>query len=232
MSFVTKSTSSTHTYRGSNCEINFFLDDDSELSVTIDTGRLHLRSVKPSTKDSGLYELLFGDAVVMSKYGTGRTEPREEVVRILDIWIKRWNQNDPYSGLAVLKNDEDAFLGNIALGQGDLPGEAILSYLFHNSHWGKGYGSEAATAVVREYAPATVEEGYTLKGKPLERILGTARTDNPASLRILEKVGMHYVSTAELYGAPRHHYCVNLSELQKERSTRISLLSKSTLIVD
>ena len=86
------------------------------------------------------------------------------------------------------------------MGLSDTPGVSQLSYLFHPRYWNKGYASQTAAALVTEYAPATVQQGYALEGKPLERIVATARVDNPASFRILEKVGMQRVGTAEIYG--------------------------------
>jgi RimJ/RimL family protein N-acetyltransferase len=101
-------------------------------------------------------------------------------------------------------------LGHVILGHGDAPGESEIAYLFLQLHWRKGYGSETVATIVQEYAPATVREGYTIEGKPLERIVATARYDNPASNRILEKVGMHLDASEEKYGALRHKYSIHL----------------------
>ncbi len=86
------SVSSTHTYRGSS-EVNFFLNDDDALTVTIDTDRLHMRSVEASEEDCSFYTNLFGDQDVMGKFATGQTKTREEMeTRIKDVWVKRWHQ--------------------------------------------------------------------------------------------------------------------------------------------
>jgi RimJ/RimL family protein N-acetyltransferase len=157
---------------------------------------------------------LFGDKDVMDKYATGQTKTREDMEsRVKDVWVKRWHQNDPYAGLAVLKNDTGDFLGHVVIGHGNEPGQSELAYLFMKNHWGKGFGTEAVTAVVKEYAPATVAEGYTLDGEPLKKITATARPDNPASVRILGKLGMHEIGKEEKYGAIRHHFSFALSEL-------------------
>lgn len=150
MSSLASSVTSTHTYHGSS-EVNFFLNDREELTVTIDTDRLHIRSVEASEKDYSSYAALFGDEDVMGKYATGQTKTREDVEsRVKDVWVKRWHQNDPYSGLAVFKNDTDEFLGHVVIGHGDEAGQSELAYLFMKNHWNKGFGSEAVTAVVKE----------------------------------------------------------------------------------
>jgi RimJ/RimL family protein N-acetyltransferase len=216
MASLASHVSSTHTYRG-NSEVNFFLNDHDELAVTIDTDRLHIRSVEASEKDYSSYAALFGDEDVMGKYATGQTKTREDMEsRVKDVWVKRWHHTDPYAGLAVFKNDTDDFLGHVVLGHGDDAGQSELAYLFTKNHWGKGFGSEAVTAVVKEYAPATVAEGYTLDGKALEKITATARPDNPASVKILAKLGMHKIGEEEKYGAVRHHFSIDLSELTKK----------------
>ena len=204
--------SSTHTYRG-DAEINFFSDDQDGLSVTIDTDRLHLRSVEPTEDEYDRYAALFGSKDVMGKFAMGQTKTREEMEARINLWVRRWRAHDPYAGLAVFKNDTDDFLGHVILGHGNAANESELAYLFNQLHWGKGFGSEAVTAVVKEYAPATVKEGYLLDSEPLETIVATARPDNPASGRILEKVGMQFVRAEEKYESMRHHYSINLSSL-------------------
>ncbi len=210
------SVSDRHTYHGSS-EVNFFFNEHNALTVTIDTDRLHIKSVEASEEVCGAYAALFGDQDVMSKFAAGQTKTREEIeTRIKDVWVKRWHQNDPYSGLAAFKKDTDEFLGHVVIGHGEEPGQSELAYLFMKDHWGKQFGTEAVTAVVKEYAPATVMEGYTLDGKPLEKITATARPDNPGSVKILEKLGMHKIGEEEKYGALRYHFSINLSELTKK----------------
>lgn len=206
------SVSSTHTYRG-NSEVNFFLNEQDSLTVTIDTDRLHIRSVKNSESDCMAYASLFGDPTVMVKYATGQPVTKEGIENRINNWFKRWQQDDPYSGLAVFKNDTDEFLGHVVIGHTGTAGQSELAYLLMKRHWGKKFATEAVTAVVKEYAPATVKEGYTLDGKPLETIIATARPDNPYSVRILEKLGMHKIGEEEKYGALRHHFSIDLSEI-------------------
>lgn len=61
--------------------------------------------------------------------------------------------------------------------------EVDLGYRFFRKDWNKGYASEAAQACM--------EIGNRQFG--LSRIVGRARKENRHSIRILEKVGMHYV---------------------------------------
>ena len=215
MPFQTSGVSSTHTYSG-NSEINFFLNDEDGLTVTIETERLYIKSVTDSKQDLDSYVSLYGDSRVMEKFGTGETETREEMeTHIKNVWAKRWEQKDPYSALVVRTQDTDEFVGNAILGHGDFPGESEFAHLYKENHWDKGFGSEVAMAVVREYAPATVKEGYTLEGKPLRSISSTVRLDNLASIKILKKAGMTKTKEKQIYGAPRAYYSINLSKIPK-----------------
>jgi ribosomal-protein-alanine N-acetyltransferase len=216
MASLSSSVSSTHIYRGDS-EINFFLNEQGELSVTIDTERLHIRSVASTEADYDRYGALFGDQDAVNLFAVGATKTRAEIqARIDNVWVKRWKGNDPYAGLAIFKRDTDDFLGHVVLGHGDEAGEAEIAGLSSRVNWRKGYGSEVGRLLVNEYAPATVQEGYTIEGKPLERIAATASPSNPASCRILEKLGMKIVRVEEKYGSLRHHYSINLAELQEK----------------
>jgi RimJ/RimL family protein N-acetyltransferase len=199
----------SHTYYGES-KIDFSSDDEG-LRVTINTERLYMRSVEATESEYDRYADLFGSEDVMGKFATGQTKTREEMrTRIEGVWVERWRKRDPYSGLAVFKNDTDDFLGHVVLGHSDAPGKSELAYLFGKEYWNKRYGSEAVAAIVKEYAPATVEKGYLLDGSFLKTIVATARPDNPASVRILEKVGMRRVCAEEKYGAIRCHYAIDL----------------------
>lgn len=186
----------------------------AHLSVTIQTERLHIRSVEPEYLD--YYAALYGDKNVMKTIATGQIKTKAEIQeRINNIWVKRWRENDPFSGLAVFEKSTGNFLGHIVLGHGELPGEAEVSYLFHQKYWGNRIGTEAVTAVIKEYAPALAQKGYTVNGARFEKIVATAKPENKGSWRILQNLGMHLVKTEKKFGALRHHYSIDVSELQK-----------------
>jgi RimJ/RimL family protein N-acetyltransferase len=211
MTILVTFASCSHRYHGDS-NITFVSDEQKGLSVTIDTKTLHIRSVQPEDVDN--YAALFGDKGVMEKYATGQTKTKEEIgTRVNDLWVKRWQENDPFSGLAVFKKETGEFLGHVILGHGDEAGESEIAYLFHRCYWKQGYGSEAVASLVKEYAPAIVRDGYSLEGKSFQRIVATARPDNPASCKILEKIGMHTVGTETKFGFIRNHYEILISEL-------------------
>ncbi len=205
-----------HAYTGKT-DVYFDVAEDGGLSVTIDTERLHIRSVESTPHDHTSYAALFGDRDVMRTFADGTTRTKEQIKTSIDTrWAKRWKENDPYSALAVFKNDTDEFAGHVVLGHGDNPGESEIAYLFMKNCWKQGFGTEAVTSVVREYAPATVAKGYTLGGEPLTKIVATARTDNTGSCKILEKVGMRQTGIEEKFGSERCFYAIELKDIQKK----------------
>jgi ribosomal-protein-alanine N-acetyltransferase len=203
--------------------IHFYTSKNGELSVTIDTERLHIRSIESTESDHDNYAALFGDPATVEKFATGKTRTKIEIAERIDNgWVTRWREKDPYSGMAIFKKDTDEFVGHIVLGHGDLPGESEFAICLKSEHWGKRYGTEALTALIHEYAPATVKQGYRLEGKPLERIIATSRSDNIASCKIIEKLGMRLVYQEEKFGALRNHYTIELSELQWKTSAKVT----------
>lgn len=85
----------------------------------------------------------------------------------------------------IVHKDKNELIGMIHLKMnGDhLRGE--LGYWIEKEEWGKGYGTEAAEAVM--------EYGFNHRG--LHRIFAQAFTDNPASTRVMEKIGMTFEGT-------------------------------------
>jgi [ribosomal protein S5]-alanine N-acetyltransferase len=68
--------------------------------------------------------------------------------------------------------------------------EVELTYALVPEAWGRGYATEAATAVL----------GFGLGELGLERVVGIARPENGASLAVLRKVGLRSLGEAEYWG--------------------------------
>jgi len=87
-----------------------------------------------------------------------------------------------YYTFAVVQNSNDKFVGLIALMLGSKKyNSAEVWFKLHPDIWGKGYATEALNKLL--------DFGfYTLK---LHRIEAGCAVDNIASVKVLEKVGMH-----------------------------------------
>lgn len=211
-SFSLNSSSSecSHSSR-SHSKIAFESDNQNGLSVTIRTKRLIIQSVQPKKKEYKRHAVLFGDKTVMKQFGLGKIKAKEQIrKKIESVWAKRWESNDPFSAMSIFLQKTDEFLGHIILDHGDKPGESELSFVLHRKYWEKGFGTEAVQAVVKEYAPAIVQKGYTIKGHPFTKVSAITRLDNLAALRILEKVGMRFDKAQMEDGILKYHYSIDV----------------------
>lgn len=68
--------------------------------------------------------------------------------------------------------------------------EIDLAYHFIRSSWNKGYGAEAATAVLE----------YGLNSIGLDAVMAVCVAENVGSWRVMEKAGMRYEGLADYYG--------------------------------
>lgn len=180
--------SSYHTV-GNPTSVCFKLEQKTEaLSVSIDTPRVHMRSMEEVDFEPACR--LLGDKDVMEKLNNGMTMTAEKIRESFKSYAKQRQENNPYDRLAVLSRTGD-FLGIVALTP-HLPGVAQLSGAGFKEFWNRGYGKEAASVIVKEFVRATVQEGYKVKGEKLHTIIATARPDNQGSWTVLEWLGMHF----------------------------------------
>ncbi len=111
--------------------------------------------------------------------------------------------------LAVLKPGDGAPVGSVGMGLHDGGRHGDLGFWIGRDWWGRGYGTEAAGRMV-EFARDSLG---------VSRITATAAVSNPASRRILEKLGFvetgRDVKQAPSSGEMRD---VILYELSAERS--------------
>lgn len=143
--------------------VSFHWDTDLSLTVTIETSQLYMRSVQATQEDINSYTDLFSEGM-SNKW---KNEGSSVASLIKDVWAKRWKKNDPYSALAVFKNDTFEFIGHVAISAGTTPGSGELTFLFKKNYSRQELINEAIAAVVNEFLPATVEEGYKINGEVL-----------------------------------------------------------------
>ncbi len=92
----------------------------------------------------------------------------------------RWAVTDKISG---------EFLGWCGLKFDPATGETDLGFRFFKIHWNKGHATESAKECLKL--------GF---GKfNLKRIVGRAMSENTASIKVLEKLGMEYESAFDFY---------------------------------
>jgi RimJ/RimL family protein N-acetyltransferase len=151
--------------------------------------------------DSEPMHRLFGDPEVM-RFGEG-AQPREWV----DVWLRtcleRYYRTWGFGPYAVVEKQSHDVIGYCGLFFfPDINGkpEVEIGYRLIRLAWGQGYATEAALAV-RDFA------FYTLG---IKRLIAIIDPSNTASIRVAEKIGMHYEDEVMLegYTHPDHVYVV------------------------
>jgi len=194
------------------------------LKVYIYTERLELSSA--STEVAEFYHQgLLGNEEVMVKFADGKPRTEQQVQTRLQAWEERWKNNNPWSAFVVREIETDReSVGHVLLGGGEGKGNSELAFMVGRKSWGRGYGTEMVTSMVNGYAPELIRRGDKVPsgedGQPLPfaGIEATARTDNPGSYRILDRL-MTRTKTEEKHGVgPEHmrfHYFVSKEDLEK-----------------
>jgi ribosomal-protein-alanine N-acetyltransferase len=105
------------------------------------------------------------------------------VVRARESW-----QEHGMGGLAIFTRQGQAFIGGIGLRPTTVEGHATTGYWFCPSVWGRGFATEALREVIR----------YGFEARRLARIEANYLLENPASGRVMEKVGMGHAIQVDL----------------------------------
>jgi len=129
-------------------------------------------------------------------------------------WVRAWleaclerYQTWGFGPYAVLEQNSQNVIGYCGLfffPELDGQAEVEIGYRLARSAWGQGYATEAAFAV-RDYA-------FTTLG--MKRLIAMIDPSNLASIRVAEKMGMHYDKDILLegYTHPDHVYVVTAAQ--------------------
>lgn len=106
-------------------------------------------------------------------------------------WIARARESWQKHGLGdlvIVTRQGQAFVGAIGLRPTAVEGHATTGYWFCPSVWGRGFATEALREVIR----------YGFEVRRLARIEANYLLENPASGRVMEKVGMGHAIQLDL----------------------------------
>lgn len=157
----------------------------------ITTERLVLRASEARDREAMLD--LFSDPLVNEQ--VGGAEPREILDELMPAIPGR------RVGFFVIERDEKT-IGIVTLDpkEADRPGhvrsgggEAELGYMLLPEAWGRGYATEACTAVIAWFEDAAPEEPLVV----------STRLSNEPSLRVIQKLGFTELERFEEHGAPQ-----------------------------
>ncbi|MFC4729917.1 GNAT family N-acetyltransferase [Coralloluteibacterium thermophilus] len=144
------------------------------------TERLLLRRFTPH--DARAYRPLVSDPRVLRHTGEAPIEDVESVRRLLLERPIRDYAVHGFGRLACIEKDSGHLIGFCGLKRLEDLGEIDIGYRFIPACWGKGYATEAATAVIRQHVDRFGPR----------RIVALVDPANAGSVRVLEKLGMAY----------------------------------------
>jgi RimJ/RimL family protein N-acetyltransferase len=175
--------------------------------ITFETKDLILRSVQES--DLGFFQNVYTDPVTMKLYtdnekrletspDTWKDEQMKAAAGRVATFVKRWTVDRiPFSGFVICKKSDLMPIGFIVPGFGDKPGQLETAFVITKEEQHKGFGTQAVHAIVQKYLPALIANHYKVfnkpllaEGAPVNEVVATARLDNLASIRVMEKAGM------------------------------------------
>jgi RimJ/RimL family protein N-acetyltransferase len=152
----------------------------------LETDRLILRHLLPDDLDS-LFAL-YSDPAMRQYFPEGTltyAETQEELE-----WFLNGHPTHPQLGLwATIYKATNQFIGRCGL----LPWtieqrqEVEVAYLIDKAYWGQGLGTEAAQAIVQ----------YAFEQLQLSRLVCLIDSENQASIKVAEKIGMAFEKASE-----------------------------------
>ena len=163
------------------------------MNVVIETERLLLRTF--TIRDVQLIHDLNNDPEVV-KYTFDPIRDLDHAKDILERTILPQYALYGYGRWAVHVKPELEFIGWCGLKCRPERNEVDLGYRYKREAWGRGYATEAAWACLK----------YGFDELRLKRIVGRAVPQNAGSLRVLEKIGMHFILEEVVDGHPAKTY--------------------------
>ena len=156
-----------------------------EFPLTSD--RLLLRPFEP--EDVPAAHVIYRDPEVMRWVGTGPVSRAEQTAAMLAGYIAHQRRHG-FSFWAVIEQSTGTLIGDAGL---YARAEHVeLGYTLGRSHWGQGYGTEAAAACVHG----------AFDGLELEELSALVRPENAASLAVVGKLGFAEAGRIYAHGAP------------------------------
>ena len=141
-----------------------------------ETNRLILR--KPCMEDVPAIFSSYAQELEVTRYLLWTPHKNiEETYGVMRIMLKSWDDGSAYS-FGIVPKDLNSVIGMIGMHPDRFKVE--IGYVLARSYWRKGLVTEAVRAVT----------SWLLQQPDVYRVFATCDIENPASARVMEKVGM------------------------------------------
>ncbi len=146
--------------------------------MILETERLYLREMQPSDAENAY--LLNLDPEVLQYTGDEAFKSVEEAETFLKAYASYKTYG--FGRWAVIRKEDEVFLGWCGLKYTPELDEFDIGYRFMQKYWNCGYATEAAVPCIKL--------GFEKFG--MKQIVGRARKENVASVKVLEKLGLSF----------------------------------------
>ncbi len=183
------------------------------MTPRLETPRLILRQFDANDWDA--VNTMLSDPVT-NRYMHFATWTEDQRRQWFDWFVTNAQQPDADALIwAITRKESGDVIGYFGIGTSSdaaVPGERDFGYLLNRASWNQGYMTEALRAVL----------AYEFGTRSAPRLRATCNVANPASARVMEKVGMRREKTvfdAVFEGnlAQRHHYAITIAEYEARR---------------
>lgn len=165
------------------------------MNLILETDRLILRELKLS--DAEAFFAMDSNPNVHIFLWQKPVEKMEETIQTIEFVHKQYQDNG-IGRFAILSKDTSEFIGwaGLKFNTEEVNNKTNfydIGYRLDEKFWGKGYASEATFAWLK----------YAFETMKIKKIVAAAHTENRASNRILQKIGMqmteHYLDDAVVW---------------------------------
>lgn len=162
--------------------------------ILVKTDRLIIRPWEKS--DIEPYSKIVADPRVMQHIGAGKTLNYTDAEKYIHNCIKNYEEHG-WSRFAVELKENNELIG--FCGFSIYNNELDFGWRYAHSYWNKGYGTEAAKAVLH----------IGINGFKFPRIVCIVYPENLMSIRIIEKLGMTFEKEFNLKGKRVKQYVIS-----------------------
>ena len=159
--------------------------------IVLETERLYVRPWRESDVDP--MRALFTDPEAVRYLLDGKPWSEEQIAELVRFNIDQRSGWEPgLFNCPLVLRDGDVVVGRVGINplwdeHGNVDyGEPELEWDLIRSYWGRGLATEAGRALL--------DYGFNVAG--FDHLIAFAVPENKASLRVMEKIGMHYWKTA------------------------------------
>jgi len=178
---------------------------DRAQGVNLESKRLRFATWE--AEDWKAFREIATNPLVMRYIGTGEIWPDERIREFVTRQSENWNKYG-FCLWKLLAKLDGALVGICGLQPLAESPEVEVGWWLAPAYWGQGLATEAAQQALV----------YGFEVNKLNRIVAVARPANQASIRIMEKIGMHYEREMVHRGSVAVLYVVTREELRSRIS--------------